>query len=94
MTGGTVAAALVLHRVPAYRRRLPRPVAQANPALVGAVSGLAVWSGELPNSFLKRQLGIPPGEQQRSPAGFVISIFDQADWVPTWCGCCCYQRAP
>jgi len=82
MTGGTVAAALALYRLPAYRRRLPRPVAQASPALVGALLGLAVWSGELPNSFVKRRLGIAPGEQQRSPAGVVISIFDQADWVP------------
>ena len=28
MNGGTVAAAVVLHRLPAYRRRLPRPVAK------------------------------------------------------------------
>ena len=82
MNGGTVAAAVVLHRLPAYRRRLPRPVAEANPALIGALLGLAVWTGELPNSFLKRRLGIAPGEQRHSPAGVVLSIFDQVDWVP------------
>jgi CDP-archaeol synthase len=83
MTGGTLAAALALDRVPAYRRRLPAPVAAANPALVGGVLGVASWLGELPNSFVKRRLGIPPGAQRRSPAGFVISVVDQADWVPT-----------
>jgi hypothetical protein len=82
MTGGTVAAALVLHRLPAYRRRLPPPIAEANPALVGALLGIASWTGELPNSFVKRRLGIPPGQRRRSPAGAVISFVDQADWVP------------
>jgi hypothetical protein len=82
MTGGPVCAALALYRVPAYRRRLPPAIAKANPALVGALLGVATWSGELPNSFVKRRLGIAPGEQRRSPAGVVISVIDQADWVP------------
>ena len=30
-------------------------------ALLGAFAGLGFMSGELPNSFVKRQLGIPPG---------------------------------
>src|SRR6185312_8445688 len=40
---------------------------------------------ELPNSFVKRRLGIPPGQQQRSPLGALISFYDQADWVPVGC---------
>jgi CDP-archaeol synthase len=83
MTGGTIAAAVVLGRVPAYRRRLPKPVATAPPVVVGGLLGVAVWLGELPNSFFKRRIGIAPGQQRRSPAGIAISIFDQADWVPT-----------
>jgi CDP-archaeol synthase len=83
MNAGTLAAALVLYRLPAYRRRLPEPVAAADPALVGTLLGLAMWVGELPNSFLKRRLGIAPGTRRHSPAGVAISIFDQADWVPT-----------
>jgi hypothetical protein len=82
MTTGTVAAALALSRVPAYRQRLPAPVANAHPAAVGGLLGVASWLGELPNSFLKRRIGIAPGQQRRSPAGVMISIFDQADWVP------------
>jgi len=82
MTGGTVAAALALDRVPAYRRRLPEPIANAHPAVVGGLLGLGSWVGELPNSFIKRRIGIAPGQQRHSPAGLVTSIFDQADWVP------------
>jgi hypothetical protein len=82
MSAGTTAATLALYRLAPYRRRLPQPVAEANPAVVGALLGLATWLGELPNSFLKRRLGIAPGAQQRSPAGVAISLFDQADWVP------------
>lgn len=83
MTAGTVAAAIALHRVPGYRRRLPDAVVDADPVLIGALLGVATWAGELPNSFVKRRLGIPPGGQRPSPMGAVISVIDQADWVPT-----------
>ena len=82
MSAGTVLAALALDRLPGYRRRLPEPMAAANPVVVGGLLGIATWVGELPNSFIKRRLGIPPGQRHRSPAGIVISIIDQADWVP------------
>lgn len=82
MTAGTTLAAVALARVPAYRRRLPEPIADANPVVVGGLLGLASWVGELPNSFLKRRIGIPPGEQLRAPAGVLLSVFDQADSVP------------
>jgi CDP-archaeol synthase len=82
MTAGTVGATVALHRLAAYKQRLPEPVARANPVLQGTLLGGACWLGELPNSFLKRRLGIPPGQQRASPAGVAISILDQADWVP------------
>lgn len=85
MQTGTVAASVLLWRSPGYRRRLPDAVAGANPMTVGLLLGLACWAGELPNSFLKRRLGIPPGTQRQTPAGALISIFDQADWVPIAC---------
>ena len=67
-------------------------MADASPVVFGALVGLGTVAGELPNSFLKRQLGIAPGPQRRSAAGIAISIFDQADivigiWVcllPVW----------
>jgi hypothetical protein len=41
--------------------------------------------GELPNSFLKRRLGIAPGAHRRSGAGLALAVWDQADFVPvTW----------
>lgn len=83
MTGGTVAAALALHRSPSYRRRVPEPVAAAGPLRIGVLLGSAMWVGELPNSFLKRRLGIPPGKHRRSATGVALAVFDQADWVPT-----------
>jgi hypothetical protein len=81
MNAGTVAGAEILYRVPAYRRRLPQAVA-ASHTRAGMLLGIAIWAGELPNSFIKRRLGIPPGGQRRSPLGIAISLFDQADWVP------------
>jgi CDP-diglyceride synthetase len=81
MNAGTLAATELLYRVPAYRQRLPQAVA-ASHRRAGVLLGIAIWAGELPNSFVKRRLGIPPGEQRRSPLGVAISLFDQADWVP------------
>src|SRR5436309_2312088 len=66
MGGGTFLAALALDRVPAYRERLPPEVLAAGPARVGAILGLAVWLGELPNSFVKRRLGMAPGRARRA----------------------------
>ena len=81
MTLGPTVAAAGLHRSERYRRRLPPELARADPRLVGALLGLSVFAGELPNSFAKRQLGIPPGGQRRDPAGIAITLVDQADFV-------------
>ena len=81
MTAGPVVAAAALHRLPWYRRRLPAELRDRNPALVGLLLGLGVFGGELPNSFLKRQLDIPPGGQRRDPAGVAISLADLADFA-------------
>ena len=83
MTLGPTVAAAALHRWGWYRRRLPREVAEADPLLVGALLGFSVFAGELPNSFLKRQLDIPPGGRRRDAAGIAITLADQADFVVT-----------
>jgi len=49
---------------------------------MGALVGLGVVLGELPNSFLKRRLDIEPGTQRRSAGGVAMVVFDQADLVP------------
>jgi len=82
MTSGPIAAALLLSLWPWYWSKLPDEVRDAGPLVLGVVLGLANTLGELPNSFFKRQLGIAPGAQRRSLSGILISIYDQADFVP------------
>jgi CDP-diacylglycerol--serine O-phosphatidyltransferase len=50
--------------------------------LAGALIGAGTVLGELPNSFLKRRLGIAPGERRLTPAGLALVVYDQADFVP------------
>lgn len=46
---------------------------------VGATLGLAYVLCELPNSFIKRRIHIPPGGKGRGAAGLVFFIVDQID---------------
>ncbi len=82
MVGGPLLATLVLAQWPAWWDALPAEVRDAGPAPVGLLIGLGVVLGELPNSFLKRQAGIAPGTQRRSPAGLALTVLDQVDFVP------------
>jgi CDP-archaeol synthase len=74
MTTGPLLATVVLHRFAWYRRRLP---VEVNPLLLGALLGIGTVAGELPNSFLKRRLGIAPGAQRNA----ALTVFDH----PTSC---------
>jgi CDP-diglyceride synthetase len=47
--------------------------------LFGIMLGLGMTFGELPNSFLKRQLEILPGKSKKGPAGVAFFLFDQID---------------
>ena len=47
----------------------------------GAVWGLAYVLAELPNSFLKRRVDIPPGKNVSGTKGFLFLVLDQADSV-------------
>jgi hypothetical protein len=49
--------------------------------LVGLLIGLGTVLGELPNSFLKRRMGVAPGTQRRSAAGLALTVLDQGDFV-------------
>jgi hypothetical protein len=82
MVAGPALAALALTRWPAFRDALPDAVADAPPPLWGALVGLGVVVGELPNSFLKRRLDIAPGTQRRGGSGIALIVLDQADLVP------------
>ena len=82
MVAGPALAAVALTRWPAFRDALPDAVGDARPLLWGALVGLGVVVGELPNSFLKRRLNIAPGAQRRTAGGLALILLDQADLVP------------
>ena len=82
MIAGVVTAALLLSLWPWYWSRIPREIRDAGPLLFGLLLGFAVVLGELPNSYLKRRIGIAPGTQRRSATGVAISLYDQVDFVP------------
>lgn len=48
-------------------------------ALCGLLMGAGAMLAELPNSFLKRQLGIAPGTQASGVRGAVFHVLDQVD---------------
>ena len=50
-------------------------------ALIGFCVGAAAMAAELPNSFLKRRLGIAPGTQARGARGAAFHVLDQIDLV-------------
>ncbi|MBW2029017.1 MAG: CDP-archaeol synthase [Deltaproteobacteria bacterium] len=47
--------------------------------MIGILMGLGMTLGELPNSFAKRQLDIPPGEKARGVSGILFFVLDQVD---------------
>jgi CDP-archaeol synthase len=58
---------------------------RVNPALLGLALGGGATAGELPNSFTKRQLDIPPGGTTRGFLAVVFYLWDQLDLlVFTW----------
>jgi CDP-diglyceride synthetase len=81
MLVGVVAAAALLSLWPWYWHHLPDGIRDAGPWIYGVLLGLGVVLGELPNSFLKRRLGIAPGAQRRSLGGTLLSLYDQGDFV-------------
>jgi CDP-2,3-bis-(O-geranylgeranyl)-sn-glycerol synthase len=61
-------------------RQLLWPLSLPAYALLGAWAGFAFMAGELPNSFLKRQRGIAPGEAPRGATAAVLHfLLDRLD---------------
>jgi len=50
-----------------------------SPLFVGLALGVGMILGELPNSFLKRQIGIGAGQQKSDTVGLLFRVFDQID---------------
>jgi CDP-diglyceride synthetase len=55
------------------------PFAAQHPFAWGALLGTGYIAGELPNSFVKRQLGIAPGAMGQGLTGRVFWVVDQLD---------------
>jgi CDP-2,3-bis-(O-geranylgeranyl)-sn-glycerol synthase len=81
MVIGIVAATALLSLWPWYWRHVPGGIRDAGPWAFGLLLGVGTVLGELPNSFLKRRLGIAPGARQDSRAGRLLSLYDQGDFV-------------
>ena len=82
VTAGVLVATLLLWQWPWWRDQLPDDLRDAGPLPYGLLLGIGAVVGELPNSFAKRQLGIAPGARSRSSRGVLLTIYDQADFVP------------
>jgi hypothetical protein len=78
------------------REVTPRELAAAGPVKWGGLLGLGYVLGELPNSFLKRQIDIAPGAPGAGTLGPIFWVVDQVDslagaliamsliWLPPW----------
>lgn len=61
------------------------PYERINVLLLGLALGGGAMAGELPNSFVKRQLGIPPGASGWGWRALLFYIWDQVDLLTlTW----------
>jgi hypothetical protein len=60
---------------------LVTPASSSRLALVGLAVGVMAMLAELPNSFMKRRMGIAPGTQARGLAGVAFHVLDQVDVV-------------
>lgn len=81
MFTGALATTIALTRSRRFRERLPEDVAAAPAPAYGALLGLGVVAGELPTSFVKRQLGVAPGKRPPAPLGPLMALYDQGDIV-------------
>jgi hypothetical protein len=93
MGAGVVAAALLLRPVDAWWTRVPAAIREVGVVPYAVLLAVGVVAAELPNSFLKRRLDVPPGGRRLSAAGVALVVLDQGDFVlgawltlaPIWC---------
>lgn len=74
------AQAMAARRSPRLRAICPFDYRQVNPWLLGGTLGLGYCIAELPNSFVKRRLGIPPTHTSQRLA-WLQYLIDQSDSV-------------
>jgi len=83
MTGASALAALLLCHATDSFAAAPAvsPLQVGQPALWGFLLGAGYIAGELPNSLIKRQLGIAPGAAASGGPKALCWLFDQLDSV-------------
>jgi CDP-archaeol synthase len=69
----------LLHSIPVCRSIELFDYSNENGWLLGFAIGTSAMLSELPNSFVKRQLNVVPGESARGPARTPFYLFDQLD---------------
>ena len=74
----------VLHRVEALSALELVDYASLPGWWFGAAAGAAAELAELPNSFVKRRLGIAPGRTASGPLALVFYLWDQLDLLLGW----------
>ena len=78
MIGGSALCSVLLAML-AKSWPVPIEFAAAHPATWGALLGTGYIVGELPNSFIKRQIGIAPGAMDSGLRGRLFWVVDQLD---------------
>ncbi|HEX8648993.1 MAG TPA: CDP-archaeol synthase [Thermoleophilaceae bacterium] len=81
MFAGAVATTAALGRTRWFRERLPAGLAAAPAPAYGALLGLGLVGGELPTSFVKRRLGVAPGQRAATWLRVPLAVYDQGDVV-------------
>ncbi|MGH7496646.1 MAG: CDP-archaeol synthase [bacterium] len=71
--------ATVLHRLSTVRNLEMIDYSYINWLAFGFILGVAAMVSEMPNSFVKRQLGIAPGAAGNGAVGMLFYIIDQID---------------
>lgn len=94
IVGCTATVAVQKHLLPEVPEWLPIvDYGRTNAFVFGAVMGVAAMVGELPNSFVKRRLGIAPGTTTRGFLAVVFYIWDQVDLLTlAWPALCFWVR--
>lgn len=84
IVGCTATVAIQKYALPERLERLAIVDYDAvNEFAFGTAMGAGAMLGELPNSFLKRQLGVAPGATARGPAAVMFYVWDQVDLLTT-----------
>lgn len=66
---------------------------QLDVLVFGSVMGASAMAGELPNSFVKRRLGIAPGKTTHGWLSVVFYVWDQIDLLMfSWAALSCWVR--